>query len=371
MKKNQLILGLVVLAALVALVAYEQHQHHFDWHMFVEQFKKADWVRIGISAGCIYLAYLFRAARWAQLLKPNKKVAIFSLLGTQVIGFTAIALIGRIADLVRPYLVAKKTGLPLSTQIAVYIVERLFDAGSMALIFSSAILLAPAGALPHPETFRKFGYWGLAATVLGALFLFAVRLAGEKVASFFEAVFGLISTKVGHAAGHKIRTFRTGLDTLRTPADFALTLTTSLAMWGLITLAYLAGAQAFVAAPQRASVTLAKCMVLMVSSGAASIIQLPVIGWFTQIAAVEVALRSLFNMVPETARACATTLLATTFLGIVPVGLIWAQFEHISLRKVTVESEHAGEELAEEQTPEPAGETPRLISQGAGESKRL
>jgi hypothetical protein len=35
-----------------------------------------------------------------------------------------------------------------------------------------------------------------------------------------------------------------------------------------------------------------------------------------------------------------------TFLSIVPVGLIWAQFEHVSLRKITVESEQAGEELA-------------------------
>jgi hypothetical protein len=34
------------------------------------------------------------------------------------------------------------------------------------------------------------------------------------------------------------------------------------------------------------------------------------------------------------------------------VGLIWAQFEHVSLRKVTVESEHAGEELAEGQSTE-------------------
>ena len=59
-----------------------------------------------------------------------------------MIGFTAVALIGRVADPVRPYLVAKKTGLPLSNQIAVYIVERLFDAGTMALIFSSAILLS-------------------------------------------------------------------------------------------------------------------------------------------------------------------------------------------------------------------------------------
>ena len=343
----------MVVLALVALAVYEQHQHPFDWHMFLQQFMKADWRRVGIAAGCIYLAYFFRSARWAQLLKPNRKVSLFSLLGTQVIGFTAIALIGRIADPVRPYLVAKKTGLPFSTQIAVYIVERLFDAGSMALLFSSAILLAPAGALPHPEVFRKFGYWGLAGTAIGALFLFAVRLSGGVVASFFEDTIGLISRKLGHAVGNKIRAFRTGLDTLRTPADFAITLATSLAMWLVIMLAYLEGTEAFVAAPHRASVTVVKCMVLMVSSGAASIVQLPVIGWFTQIYAVEKVLEPLFGMVPEVARACATTLLAATFLGIVPVGLVWAQFEHVNLRKVTVESEHAGEGLALEKAEEP------------------
>ena len=355
MKKNQLILGLVVLVALVALAAYAQSKHPFHWQMFVEQFKLADWGMIGIGAGCIYLAYAFRAVRWALLLKPNKRVSPLSLLGTQVIGFTAVALIGRIADLVRPYLVAKKTGLPLSTQIAVYIVERLFDAGSMALIFSSAILLAPAGTLPHPELFRKFGYWGLAGTIGGALFLVAIRLAGGAVASFLEGAFGILSKSIGHAVGNKIRSFRTGLDTLRTPADFAITLALSLAMWGLITMAYVEGTRAFVTGPQREAVTLAKCLVLMVGSGAASAVQLPVLGWFTQIAAVEEILRNFFTMPPETATACAATLLLITFLGIIPVGLIWAQFDHISLRKITVESEHAGEKLAAQ---EPLKEEP-------------
>ena len=352
MKKNQLILGLVVLVALVALAMYEQHLHPFNWQMFLEKFQQANLKEIGIGVGCIYLAYAFRAARWALLLRPNKKVPLFSLLGTQVIGFTAVALIGRIADLVRPYLVARKTNLPLSTQIAVYIVERLFDAGSMALMFSSAILLAPPGSLPNPDTFRKFGFGGLAATLLGALFLAAVRLAGVIVASFLERAFGLVSKRLGQAVANKIRTFRTGLDTLRTPADFAITLGLSLAMWALITLAYLEGTLAFVTGPERASITLAKCMVLMVGSGVASIVQLPVIGWFTQIAAVAVALRGLFNMAPETATACAATLLGMTFLSIVPVGLAWAQFNHVDLRKVTIESEHAGEDVTLNEAPQ-------------------
>jgi hypothetical protein len=337
---------LAVLVALVALGVYAQHKHPFHWHTFAEQFKLADWRRIGIAAGCIYLGYVLRALRWALLLKPNKKVAPLSLLGTQVIGFTAVALIGRIADLVRPYLVARKTGLPVSTQIAVYIVERLFDAGSMGLFFSSAILLAPAGTLPHPELFRKFGYWGLAGTVAGALFLVAVRLAGEVVASFFEGAFGMVSKRLGHAVGGKIRGFRAGLNTLRTPADFAVTLALSLAMWGLITLAYVECTQAFVSGSQRASVTLAKCMVLMVGGGVASVVQLPVLGWFTQIAALEEILRNFFALSPESSTACAATLLLITFLGIVPVGLIWARFEHVSLRKVAAESERASEELA-------------------------
>jgi hypothetical protein len=57
---------------------------------------------------------------------------------------------------------------------------------------------------------------------------------------------------------------------------------------------------------------------------------------------------SFFSVAPEPAAACAATLLLVTFLSIIPVGLIWSRFEHISLRKITVESEHAGEELAEE-----------------------
>jgi glycosyltransferase 2 family protein len=158
LKKKQLILGLVVLLALAALLYWGRNRIHFDFGVFRAQLRLADWRSIGIGLACIYLGYVIRAVRWALLMKHSKKVPLFSLLGTQVIGFTAVALIGRVADLVRPYLVAKRTNLELSTQIAVYVVERLFDAGSMVLIFSSVILLAPAGSLPHPEIVKKAAY---------------------------------------------------------------------------------------------------------------------------------------------------------------------------------------------------------------------
>jgi len=349
LNKKQLILGLVVVVAIVGLVIWGRGRIHFDFVAFRAQLAMADWKLIALGLGFIYLAYIFRSVRWAFLLRHNKKVHPLSLLGTQVIGFTAVALIGRVADPVRPYLVAKKTSLPLSSQIAVYIVERLFDMGSMALVFSSSVLIASwfgtAGAMPHPELVKKSGYWGLLLTIAGAAFLVAVRFAGNAVASFFEGTLGVISKKMGHAVGHKIREFRTGLDTMRSFSDFAAAAGLSIGMWLLIAASYLATMRAFVASPELAVMTPAKCVLMMVVSGVSSVIQLPVLGWFTQIGLVAAAISKFFAVSPEASTACAATLLLVTFLGIIPIGLIWAQFEHVSLRKVTVESEHAEEEL--------------------------
>lgn len=361
MKKSQLILGLVAIAALTALFLWGRNRIHFDFGVFSAQLAHAQWTGIALSAACIYIAYLFRSARWAQLVKHSKKVGPFSLLGTQVIGFTAVALIGRVADPVRPYLVSKKTGLALSSQLAVYIVERLFDTGSMALLFSIAMLWVPYAQImkatsnshlvsslgSHSPALAAFAarYGALVFTLLGALFLLAVRLAGNTVASIAERAFGMFSKKLAVAAGEKIRAFHAGLDIMRTFGEFAITAAISLAMWVLIAAAYFAGCRAFAASPQLASMTPSQCVLLMVASGTASIFQLPVVGWFTQIGVVAAAITGLFHANPEAATACAAILLLTTFLGIVPVGLIWAQFDNVSLRKLTVESEHAEEAI--------------------------
>ena len=349
MKKSQLILSLLVLLALVALVVWGRGRIHFDFAAFRAQLALANWPRIALATGCIYLGYAFRSVRWALLLRHNKKMPLLSLLGTQVIGFTAVALIGRIADPVRPYLVARKTRLPLSNQLAVYIVERLFDAGSMALIFSSAIMLTAwfgqPGGLPHADIVRKSGYWGMALTILGAMFLVCVRLAGSVVASIFERAFGLVSQRLGQALGQKIRSFHAGLDTMRTFSDFAVVAALSIGMWLLIALAYLETMRAFTASPELAGTTAARSVLIMAVSGATSAFQLPILGWFMQIGVVAAALVSFFGASPEASTACAATLLLVTFISIIPIGLVWARVDHVSMRKVTEQSELASEEL--------------------------
>jgi len=357
-------MGLIVLAALAALALWARTRIHFDFHVFAAQIAHVDWRRIAAAVACIYLAYVFRAIRWARLMRHNLEVPTFSLIGTQMIGFTTVALIGRVADPVRPFLVSRKTGAELSSQIAVYIVERLLDAGSMALIFSVSMLwvssdeilsatrtglMAHLAPQNHELAILVARYGGLFLTLLGAVFLFMIRLAGGAVASFFERAFGLISKNMGHAIGHKIRAFHAGLDTIHSLSDFLTVAGLSLIMWLTIALAYFMTCTAFVASPELAAISLPKTVLLMVASGTVSIIQLPVIGWFSQIGLVAVAIGGILHAPAEAATACSTTLLLATFLCVIPAGLIWAQFDHVNLRKVAVESEHAEEVLAEEE----------------------
>jgi glycosyltransferase 2 family protein len=364
LNKRQWIVGVVALVALIALGLWARHRIHFDFAEFRSQLAGADWTKIAIGLGCIYLGYVIRSARWALLLRHNKRVPALSLVGTQVMGFTAVALIGRVADLVRPYLVAKKTNLELSSQIAVYIVERLCDMGAIAVLFSLAVLQLPHDAVvkaishsgrlssmshnaPEVAAFL-FRYGGLVLTVFGALFLVAIRLGGEMLAGMAERAFGVVSKNMGHAIGEKIRTFRTGLDTIRSFSDFALLVISSMGMWTMIAFAYVETMRAFVASPVLANISISKCILLMVVSGGASLLQLPVIGWFSQIGLVAAAITGFFAAGPEASTACAAMLLVVTFLGIIPVGLIWAQFENVNLRKISVESEHAGERIADD-----------------------
>ena len=130
MKKKTWVVYLVVVAALVALVFFARGRIHFNWGVFVEQLKLANWGMIGVGIAFIWIGYLVRAARWALFLKPAAKISLFSrawfdVLAAQIIGYTGVALLGRPADLMRPYLVARRVGLPLSSQVAVYVVERM------------------------------------------------------------------------------------------------------------------------------------------------------------------------------------------------------------------------------------------------------
>jgi uncharacterized membrane protein YbhN (UPF0104 family) len=345
MKKRDGIVWLLLVAVLVLVVVFFRDKIHFDWRMFGQQLKHANLWHIGAGIALIYGTYFLRAIRWSVFVAPTKKVSAGSLLGPQFIGFTAVALFGRLADLTRPYLVARRIGLPLSSQVAVYTIERMFDLGAAAIIFSSALAFTPK-TMPHHEVFVKTGLVSLAATLAIAAFAVVVRVAGGAVAGFARMTLAELSKPVAESIATKIEGFRDGLNALSSLRDFGVVLLLSLAMWGLIGEAYVQTAHAFVDTPELAGLTFSRTMLLMGASIGGSLLQLPIIGWFTQIAVTAGAMHALYGAPIEAATACGAMLLVVTFLCIIPTGLVYARLEHVSLKRVAEESEAAAVETS-------------------------
>lgn len=337
--KNRKGLFVIAILLILALVIYiNRGRVHFDWAIFLQQLRHIAWVHIAAGVALIYSTYFLRAARWSVFLSATKKVSPFTLVGPQFIGFTAVALFGRLADVIRPALVAKRVQLPVSSQIAVYTIERMFDLGAAAIIFSSALLFVPSN-LPHHEIFIRTGLYSLAGTALIAIFAVAIRVAGGAVAATAHAMIRPLSRPSADNVADKIRNFRQGLDAISSAQDFLITALLSLAMWGLIGFAYVQTLHAFVDTPQLANITFSSTMLLMGASIGASLLQFPIIGWFTQIAATAASMNAFYGAPIEAATACGALLLFVTFLSIIPAGLIYARLNHISLKNAATEAE--------------------------------
>jgi glycosyltransferase 2 family protein len=345
MKKRNGWLWAALAVVLAAIVIVFRDRIHFDWGAFWGQLKHANPGHIAAGMALIYGTYWLRALRWSVFVAPMKKVRMGSLVGPQFIGFTAVALFGRLADLTRPYLMARKIDLPLSSQVAVYTIERMFDLGAAALIFSSALAFAPKD-LPHHDVFVRAGLGSLAVTVAIALFAVVVRVAGGAVAGFARKVLSPLSKPAAESIAEKISGFRDGLNALRGGRELVLVALISLVMWGMIASAYVQTAHAFVETPELGTLSFSSAMLLMAASIGGSLLQLPIVGWFTQIAVTAAAMHAFYGAPIEAATACGALLLVVLFICIIPAGLLCARLEHVSLKKVAEESEAAGESSA-------------------------
>jgi hypothetical protein len=89
-------------------------------------------------------------------------------------------------------------------------------------------------------------------------------------------------------------------------------------------------------------------LLLMGFSMVGSIMQLPAVGGGSQLAVIS-ALQVIYGIPPELAVSCGILLWIVTFMAVIPVGLVLAHREHLSLRKLSHEAQ-AEEELEHAQS---------------------
>jgi glycosyltransferase 2 family protein len=345
-------LAYVVVAAVLTALIYMQFRtwKNFDWPTFWDQSSQVSLLHILDAVGLIYLSYFLRALRWKIFLRPvRKEASAIGLIPPTLIGFTGLSLLGRPGELIRPYLIARRTNLTFSSQMAVWAVERIFDIGAFTVLMVLAIFL-PTELRYLPIYLRlRVGGFMLVALVAGlALAAFLVAKFGEAVATWIEIRFAHLAANFGHRVAQKVREFHGGLDTIHSPLSFLQLAGVSLLMWWLIALAYLEVTHAYGRPLEH--MTVSKVLLLMGSSMLGSLIQLPGVGGGSQLATIS-ALQHIFNATHELAASCGILLWVATFLSVVPAGLLLAHRERLSLRRLSEQTEQ--EEVRAELSPSP------------------
>jgi glycosyltransferase 2 family protein len=347
MDKKRILASVVVFLILVILF-YLQYRHWrtFDWGTFWSQTHRIKKIHVLHGIALIYLGYLMRAVRWKIFLQPVRpKTTVRDMISPTLVGFTGLALLGRAGEFIRPYLIARRTDLSFSSQLAVWGVERIFDLGAFTILMMLAIFLPSAlPSIPHPEYYLRFREIGfiLTALVVGTtLAAVVIGRNGEVVARWIEQRFSHLSANLGHKIAQKVREFGMGLNTIHGPLSLVWLTAVSVGMWYVIALSYHEVTHSY--GVDALEIPVSQLLILMFASMLGSMLQLPAVGGGSQMATIA-TLSSVFDVPPEMAASCGILLWLVTFAAVVPLGLMLAHHERLSLRKLSVESHRAEEE---------------------------
>jgi hypothetical protein len=287
------------------------------------------WQWVALSLIPIAGTYWGRALRWAVFLKPLKPhPSMRNLLSATVVGFTASTLFGRPGEFVRPYLIARKEQVPVTSQFAAWVLERIFDLLMALLLFAFALTRVQTSGLHIGEKLT----WVLAA--------------GGKVGGALGVAILLVLLSLRHfAALHHLPEKRLaglekivnalfqGVESMRSDAGLFLVLVYSALEWLLICLCYWCLAQSFAGI---VNLGLVDVLILMGFVSFGSVVQMPGVGGGMQVVSVLV-LTELFGIRLELASAFAVSLWFITFVAIVPLGLFVALKEGLdwhSLKRI-------------------------------------
>jgi len=138
MKKN-LILGILLSAVLVWLSV-----RGIRFQDVADGFRSIRYGYIAPALLGMLVMQVLRSWRWGLILKPLEAIRPWTVFEVSNVGFLAItALPARLGELVRPYLIAQKSGVRMTAALGTILVERVMDGMTVLLLAMAALLWTP------------------------------------------------------------------------------------------------------------------------------------------------------------------------------------------------------------------------------------
>ncbi len=328
-------LTLLLLALAVWFLYHRAASAGFDTGHFVRSVASADWRWLGAAWVFTMLSYYVRVLRWLVMLKPiapgASRLAVFR---ATAIGFSAVYLFGRPGELVRPYLIGRAAGVSFLSQMAAWLLERIYDTLIVLGLFGYSLA---AVVQTHP-TVGPTLHWilerGAMITAIACSVCFAALLALQLYSSRLEAriLEGLGFLKAHHQerVERVVRAVVDGLRSAQCPRATSLLVLWSALEWLVI---YFCFQSVFLAFPGTAGLQPVEILTYIGFVAFGSLVQVPGIGGGFQIVATLV-LNELFHLPLELSASVALITWAVTMVGVVPVGVGLAFYEGLSWRSI-------------------------------------
>ncbi len=288
------------------------------------------WGWLGGACAAVMVSYVGRVLRWRVLMLPvQPRPRFWNLFSATVIGFTAITLLGRPGELVRPYLIAVKEKVSMSSQLAALLLERIYDLLTALAIFGFALSrVRRSGATLGPALSWVFAAGGWLVALLAVLTLGLLIAFRHFSAAMRRRLLDALSALPEHhfkTADRLITAFVQGMESTRSDRALALVVWYTMLEWAVIALTTYCVMRAF------GSVVHFGWLDVLIFLGFlafGAVIQIPGVGGGMQVVAVLV-LTELFRVSLEVSTSVALILWVISFVVVVPFGLLLAIHEGV------------------------------------------
>ncbi len=195
---------------------------------------------IGLAVMAMVATYLARAVRWCYLLEPLGRVRLGVALRATIMGFAATAILpGRVGEVLRPYLLARREELSVSAAIGTVVLERLLDLAVILAIFGLAVVVfEPHGGVGESGLLPAL-YAGAAVAAgfaLGTLGLACVAaMSPASVGRGVARVTAVLPAGLSQRLAQLSHSFSEGFGVMRRPGPLVWAMVWTVIIWVSIT----------------------------------------------------------------------------------------------------------------------------------------
>jgi uncharacterized protein (TIRG00374 family) len=347
--------GIIVFALLVlGLLIYRSsgmlHLGDFSGAKLLAAVRDARESYLLLSILAVYACYAVRALRWREFQKHVGQARFWNIYAMTLAGFSAVFLLGRAGEPVRPLLLSRKAGLPIADTFGIYVLERLLDTASTAVLAAIGLILFSS----HVRQGAAADALETAAKTTGSLLFAGVSVAIAVLVYLRLRGTALLERRLqGWLAAHGWRAslarivlgFIRGIQTIRSWGELAAAVIYSALHWFLVLLVFYLVTQSF--GGELAALSLSDVILVLAFTLVGSAVQLPGVGGGSQVACF-LAYTTIFGVEKEPAAAAAIVMWLITFAACSFAGVPLLIREGFSLGKLREMAEQEKEVIAEE-----------------------